>query len=153
MELLLDRKHKLPGYSIGLLYIDGELFCNTLENTDRGLKQDMTLTEIAKLKKSGITAIPTGRYKILMNIISPKYKTKSAYQFCEGKLPRLFNVPGYSGILIHIGNYTKDTEGCILVGKNNVVGSVSNSTEYFLKLYSILKAAFNKNEEIIITIK
>jgi len=68
-------------------------------------------------------------------------------------MPRLLNVPGYEGVLIHAGNSAKDSSGCILVGKNTVVGKVTNSQNTFLELYAILKQANNKNEKITITIK
>jgi hypothetical protein len=70
----------------------------------------------------------------------------------KGFLPRLLEVPGYQGVLIHIGNYPKDTDGCVLVGYNTKKGAVMNSTQAFWKLYDILKAADDKKEEIWITI-
>ena len=66
---------------------------------------------------------------------------RPAYDFCDGYVPRLINVPAFDGILIHIGNTARDSAGCILVGKNTVVGKVLNSTETFHKLYAVLKAA------------
>ena len=141
MELKLVRKYKKSGYTIGKLYIDGVYFCDTLEDTDRGLRQDAAYATNKRLKVHGQTAIPTGRYQVTLGVQSPRFKLKAAYQFCNGYLPRLLNVPCFDGVLIHIGNYPKDTEGCILVGRNTVKGAVMESTETFKKLYSKLKSA------------
>ena len=150
MKLLLKTVAKKDKYTIGKLYIDGVYFCDTLEDTSRGLTQSMKEHEISKIKVHGNTAIPTGTYKITLNIISPKFSKYKQYKFCEGKLPRLLDVPGFEGVLIHIGNTPKDTEGCILVGYNKVVGGLINSTIAFKALYSKLLEAKNNNEEIII---
>ena len=68
MKLLLDRKWKKEGYTIGQLYVDGVFFSNTLEDKDRGLTSSMSLEEIKRIKKAGITAIPTGTYNVRMDI-------------------------------------------------------------------------------------
>ena len=103
MILTLDRKYKLPTYTIGKLYIDGEYFCDTLEDKDRGLTDDMTVSEISKIKIKNETAIPTGTYSITLNIVSPRFSVSSFYkQVCNGKLPRILNVKGFDGILIHV---------------------------------------------------
>ena len=149
MELTLKRIARKDTYTIGRLYIDGVRFCDTLEDTDRGLDQSMSLPVLRAKKRRGITAIPTGRYKVTLDVKSPKFSQKKAYDFCKGYLPRLINVPAYDGVLIHIGNYPKDTEGCILVGKNTKVGAVLESTITFKDLYERLKAT---KEEIYITI-
>ena len=61
MLITIDRAWKKDGYTISRLYVNGELFgCNTLEDTDRGLSQDMQLEEIKKKKVYGQTAIPIG---------------------------------------------------------------------------------------------
>jgi len=153
MKLTLNRIYKGETYTIGRLYIDGEYFCDTIEDTDRGLNDNMLVEEIKKIKKAGVTAIPTGIYKIVMNVISPKYsqvKYQKQYGYINGKLPRLVNVKGYDGILIHIGNTAKDTDGCILVGENKVKGQVINSTDTFKRLYKKLEEA---KDEITIEIK
>lgn len=67
--------------------------------------------------------------------------------------PRLLKVPGYEGILIHIGNSDTDTDGCILVGKNKAVGKVLESTVTFKALYEILKKTDERGEKIYIEIK
>ena len=150
MELELKRIARRETYTIGRLYVDGVRFCDTLEDTDRGLRQDMSMPVLRAKKRKGITAIPTGRYRVTLGVKSPKYSTYKQYAFCGGFVPRLINVPCYEGILIHIGNYPKDTEGCILVGRNTKVGAVLESAKTFRELYAVLKEA---EEPIYITIK
>ena len=148
LNIRIDRIAKKSTYTIGKLYLNGVYFCDTLEDTDRGLVQGMPLQKIKGLKIKGATAIPKGKYKVTMNVVSPRFSKRATYQFCQGKLPRLLNVDGYEGVLIHIGNTAKDTEGCILVGQNKVVGQVINSTVTFKKLY----AEMLKYQTIILTI-
>lgn len=152
LELTLHRKWKTPKYSIGNLYVDGEWICNTLEDTDRDLYQGMSKSDITKKKIYGETAIPFGRYKVTLNIQSPKYSKKKQYEKCNGYLPRLLNVPCWEGVLLHIGNYPADSLGCILVGYNEIKGAVVNSTTAFWKLYNILKKADDEGKQIWITI-
>lgn len=146
MKLLLNRFFKGDEYTIGRLYINDEYFCDTIEDADRGLLQTDDIDNINTKKIYGKTAIPRGTYKITLNVQSPKYKSYKQYNFCKGYLPRLLNVPGFDGILIHIGNYAKDSYGCILVGKNDHKGMVSNSTATFKKLYEKLSAIKNSED-------
>jgi hypothetical protein len=148
MELLLKRTVKAQDYTIGDLYIDNVFFCNTLEDTDRGLSQTQSLSEILSKKVYGKTAIPYGAYRIDMDTVSPKFKDRSWAKPYGGKLPRLMDVKGYEGVLIHTGNKPEDTLGCILVGINKVKGSVANSTEYFHKLMTVLLNARKSGESI-----
>ena len=143
MRLLLERKYKKQDYTIGNLYVDGVFFCNTLEDTDRGLTQSMELSELKARKIHGKTAIPSGTYRVVLNEQSPRFKEKSSYAFCNGYLPRLKDVPAYEGVLIHIGNYPRDTEGCILVGRNTMKGAVLESTKTFRELYGKMKGQTN----------
>lgn len=155
MKILIDRKWKKEDYTIGKLYVDGVFFSNTLEDRDRGLTSTMSIEEIKKKKKAGDTAIPTGTYKVRMDIPSPRFSKSNWYikNSNGAKMPRLKDVPGYDGVLVHCGNTAKDTEGCILVGKNDVKGMVTKSKDYFLKLYNIMYTAYKKGENIEITIK
>lgn len=134
MKLLLQRKYKKANYTIGDLYIDGKWFSNTLEDRDRGLTQDMDLEDILRIKVYGETAIPTGTYRIDMNTISPKFKDRSWAKPYKGKIPRLLNVPGFDGVLLHPGNSANDSLGCVLVGNNTQVGKVLNSQAVFKRL-------------------
>lgn len=147
MKLKLIRKYKKSNYTIGKLYIDGVYFCDTLEDKDRGIRSEMSLEEIKKLKIKGQTAIPSGKYRITLNVLSPKYSKVQKYKaFNKGYMPRLIDVKGYDGILIHAGNTIEDTEGCILVGKNKQVGKVLDSMVTFQSLYNKLKTDKNNLE-------
>lgn len=142
-NLILKRLYKKDTYTIGKLYLNGEYLCDTLEDVDRGLSSDMDINEIKSKKVYGETAIPTGTYKVTLNVVSP---TLSKYQFyrdvCNSKVPRLLNVKGFEGILIHVGEGKNGhllTNGCILVGKNTIKGGLTNSREMFKMLYNKLK--------------
>ena len=139
MILTLDRKYKLPTYTIGKLYIDGEYFCDTLEDKDRGLTDSMFVSEISKIKIKKETAIPTGTYKVTITY-SNRFKKN---------MPLINDVKGFEGIRIHSGNTNQDTEGCVLVGFNKVKGNVINSRDTYNKLFSVL----SKSNNITITIK
>lgn len=142
MELILNRIAKKATYTIGKLYVNGTYLCDTLEDKDRGLTKEMSIKEITSKKVYGETAIPTGKYQVIMSY-SNKFKKV---------LPLLLNVPGYAGIRFHSGNTANDSLGCILVGQNKVVGKVINSRDTMNKLQGILTEACKK-EKIYITIK
>ena len=154
MELLVDRKWKKQSYTISNLYINGEWFCNCLEDADRGLDNSMSEDMIRTLKKPSITAIPRGTYEITLDVVSPKYSKVQFYKdICNGKVPRLKNVKGFDGILIHAGNTDKDSSGCLLVGQNKVKGQVVNSKETFKQLYKLLQDGNSRGEKITIKIE
>ena len=142
MELKLIRKYRKTDYTIGILYINNEYFCEILEDIDRGLKDSMSLEEIKKIKIKDQTCIPYGKYQILMTY-SPKYKKI---------MPLINNVKGFEGIRIHSGNTNKDTSGCLLPGFNKIKGQVINSRETFNKLYSLIQTAINNKENVTIEI-
>jgi hypothetical protein len=143
MKLKLQRRFSGKGYTIGSLCIDGEYFCDTLEDVDHGLTQTMPPEEIRRIKIPHETAIPTGVYRVIVNLSPAKRRM----------LPRLLNVPGFTGILIHSGNTENDTSGCILVGENKVKGKVVNSTLYEKRLVEILTGAQERGEMMEIEIE
>lgn len=138
MKIRLVRKYRKEKYTIGKLYIDGEYFCDVIEDKDRGLDDSMTVREILDIKVKGQTAIPYGTYKVEITY-SPKYKRL---------MPLLLNVKGYSGIRIHSGNTAKDTEGCLLVGQNKKVGMVLNSRNTYQKLFARMQGEKDISIEI-----
>lgn len=150
MKLVLKRINNQDNYCEGKLYIDGIYQCDVIEDTDRGLTNEISITEIQSKKVYGETAIPKGTYQITLDVVSPKFKDRSWATFCEGKLPRLLDVPGFEGVLIHVGNKAADSLGCLLVGQKSSDGIVSNSTQTFKDLYYKLKQA---TDQITITIE
>lgn len=135
MQLKLNRIFKTNTFTIGELYINEKYVTDTLEDRVRPEGE----------KVYGKTAIPEGKYEIELTH-SPRFKKI---------LPEILNVPNFSGIRIHTGNSSKDTEGCIIVGtwdgeKEDWVGS---SKIAFDKLMSLLEEATNNKEKITITVK
>lgn len=150
MKLVLKRINNQDNYCEGKLYIDGIYQCDVIEDVDRGLTNEMSVTEIQSKKVYGETAIPKGTYQITLDVVSPKFKDRSWATFCEGKLPRLLDVPGFEGVLIHVGNEASNSLGCLLVGQKTKDGWISNSTQTFKDLYYKLKQA---TDQITITIE
>ena len=154
LKLVVKRIAAKADYTIGHLYVNGERFCDTLENTDRGLDSQMPLDDLMKRKVPGKTAIPIGTYRITMNRKSPKFSKIEYYrEFCGGYMPRLLRVPGFEGVLIHRGNRENATEGCLLVGDNTSKGGLSNSKgqwEALMKQY--LLPAKENNVPVTITV-
>lgn len=154
MELSLTRIATNDRYTIGRLKIDGKPFCDILEPVDRGLSSDMPLNKIKRIKVHGKTAIPTGRYRIDMKTVSPRFKNRTWAKQFGGVLPRLLDVPFYAGVCMHVGNDENDTEGCLLTGYNKVKGKVVDSVKAFAILMSdYLLPADKRGEEIWIEVK
>lgn len=135
MELTLNRIFLGSSATIGELLINDKHLCDTLEDRVRSEGE----------KVYGKTAIPEGTYEVKLTH-SPRFKKI---------LPEILNVPNFSGIRIHTGNSSKDTEGCIIVGtwdgeKEDWVGS---SKIAFDKLMSLLEKATNNKEKVTITVK
>jgi hypothetical protein len=127
------------------LEIDGKFECHTLEDTDRGLTNEQSDTDITANKVFGKTAIPTGQYEVIMNY-SKRF---------DCVMPLLLGVKGFEGIRIHLGNTEEDTHGCILVGihKTDDDGheTLTQSGYAFLQLKRKLLVAAKK-EKVFITI-
>jgi len=133
MKLKLVRKFKGTSYTIGDLYIDGELFCNVVEDVVRDLPDTCPNTPKGidckcPQKVHSQTAIPEGTYKVVLSMSSRFKKI----------MPEILNVPHFRGIRIHSGNKSTDTEGCLIVGKNTIVGQVTESRVTFNKLMALL---------------
>jgi heme-degrading monooxygenase HmoA len=102
MNLILKREYFGDTFTVGKLYKDDQYIGYTLEDKVREVKG----MPISTWKEFGNTAIPEGTYKVSVTF-SNRFKLK---------LPQLLDVPGFTGVRIHTGNSSKDTEGCILIG-------------------------------------
>jgi len=154
MLVLLHRRYRLDGYSIGKLYVNGQYVCDTLEDTDRGLDDDMPEKEIIRKKVYGKTAIPTGMYHVSMDTVSSKFRSRVWAKPYGGCLPRIQSVKGFNGVLIHVGNKPDDTLGCVLVGRNTIKGQLTESAKTFFRLMDdYLAPAASRGEDIIISIE
>jgi hypothetical protein len=106
----LQRTHFNESYIIGTLSHNYNHLCNTLEPTS--------------------LRCPTGDYQL-----DATYSTKF-----NKILPELVSVPGRTGIRIHPGNTVKDTTGCILVGVNSDVGTLTDSTIYVEQITDLINS-------------
>lgn len=138
MEILLHRLDVRPDRTLGVLMIDGQFVCHTLEDVVR----EVTGEPVSSWKIPGKTAIPRGTYPLRMSY-SPKFKRI---------LPLIDDVPGFEGIRIHSGNVPEDTEGCILVGLREYKGQLLNSREALAQLTLKLNGAALVGEKMTITI-
>lgn len=154
MEILVYRKWKKPDYTVGRLSVDGVFMANTMEDIDRGLDDGMQDWMIRNKKIPNVTAIPTGRYQVEMDVVSPRFSKYPFYMdVCQGKLPRIKNVKGFEGVLLHCGSDHSNSSGCILLGLNKQKGKLTDSKETFKKIYALMKEAHDKGETIYITIE
>lgn len=131
--------------TIGTLHVNGTFECFTLEDTFREVKID------------GETRIPSGSYEIKLRTeggMNGRYSKK--YGSDHKGMLWLQDVPGFEWVYIHVGNFAKDTEGCLLVGtscdsdKGNQ--SIGASVDAYKKLYAKVATAIESGEEVTIEI-
>ena len=125
--LVLKRIFQNDKYTIGKLYLNDTYLCDTLEPP----------------KYVNHPCIDKGTYRIVY-----QYSNKFGRN-----MPFLLSVNGRVGIMIHPGNYPKDTQGCILVGLNLAKGSVSNSKQTFQNVNSIIQGVVNLTGSETITVQ
>jgi hypothetical protein len=163
MELILTRIAKRKAYTIGRLsfvervddeYLAGErevYFCDTLEPPVVEMKTTMSLEEVlrspVKTQSMKPFAIPEGRYAVVVTW-SPKFKMFLPLLVVDQVFNGLFQ-----GVRIHMGNTVKDTRGCILVGRNQIVGQLLESRKWLYELKQKIVEAKNRGEAVWLTIK
>jgi len=151
MQIKLIRDIFTDTETLGKLFIDDVFFCYTLEDRLRHLKDSDSLDYINNIKVKGATAIPSGKYRVILSI-SNRF----------GRLmPEVLNVKGFAGIRIHGGNDHTNSEGCILVAENRFINKQSplkkNIFNWIQKskentLTSLIQKAINKSDKVYLTI-
>lgn len=102
---------------IFLVYKVGETLCSTLsilQDTDSNRNICWIIEDgYREQKVKGETRIPHGRYRVIKRThgrIAAKMRKRFGYKY----IFELEGVPNFTDILIHPGNFIKDTEGCLL---------------------------------------
>lgn len=113
MRLTVLREPSVRGVTFSAVYVNGAFQCWGLEDVMR----EQPGLPVAAWKIPGQTAIPSGRYALVLSM-SPRFQTA---------LPEVLNVPGFTGIRIHAGNSAEDTDGCLLVGTGRTQKWVTGS--------------------------
>lgn len=136
LHMRLLRHTAKDGATVGTLLVNGAFECYVLEDFIRPEGE----------KVFGETAIPFGAYSVIINL-SPKFNRR---------LPRLVDVPGFGGILIHPGTTKEHTHGCLLVGRHYVLEPsphLVDSKVAFNALFQKLDAASQRGEQITISVE
>lgn len=131
MDLTLQRDPSADGCTLGRLSKGGLFVAYTLEDIVR------------PVKVPGETAIPAGRYKV---VITPSTRFGRL-------LPEIQDVPGFTGVRIHSGNVASDTAGCVLVGKGKAPGMVTQSRLALAQVQSLIASAQARHEPVWLTIQ
>jgi hypothetical protein len=135
MILSIRRDQFAPDFTLGMFLIDGVYFGEICEDTDRKL-------EAGGEKQYGRTAIPRGRYKIVL----------SRSQRFGKIMPEVLSVPGFSGVRIHGGNHAADTLGCPLLGAIRTANGVRDCAAINQELINKIASCENRGEAVFLEI-
>lgn len=138
MQLRLIRDELATEWTLGKFYVDGNYYGETCEDTVR----EIPGVPVSQWKQPKVTAIPAGEYEVVLRY-SPKYKRIT---------PHLKDVDGFEWVLIHSGNSAKDTDGCILLGRNRIKGGVQDCATINQQLVLLLQVAEAKGEKSFISV-
>jgi hypothetical protein len=137
--LTVPRNESENGATVSEMFMDGVHECFVLEDEIR----EVPGVPVAKWKVPGKSAIPAGKYRVVLTM-SNRFKKV---------LPELLEVPGFSGVRIHAGNDKDDTEGCLLVGQERGSETVTRSRDAMVELMAALTGVIEQGESVWIEIK
>jgi len=135
----VDRNKSNADVTISRVYANGKFICHGLED------------EYRAVKKWGDTRIPAGTYNMAMRTkggFHNRYKRMFGAQH-KGML-HVLHVKNFKYILHHIGNYDKDTAGCLLLGRADYKAwAVWQSKKAYLRYYKLVAPAAIKGKLIV----
>jgi hypothetical protein len=141
MEIDVIRYNSVKSFSDGLVFINGLFQIHTLE------------PEYREVKIAGKKRVPNGRYKMGFRAeggFHNRYLKKFGAEFHKGML-EIKDIPDFKYVLVHIGNYRKDTLACLLTGMTNnadKAGFIGGSVEAYKKIYPPIRDALLKGEDV-----
>lgn len=116
--------------TIGDIRFDGDFFCYSLELSCR------------KGNSSGKLAIPAGTYEVTLGASSEsELEKKVGYP-----LPLINNVPGRTGIRMHIANWPHELEGCVAPGMRKDLDCVYDSGTAMKRLLEEIKLRLKRGK-------
>ena len=150
MELRIIRYKSNKNGTPGLLFLDGNYFCHTLELP---WKNNQVM----------VSCIQAGKYKLIQRKESGKgYDQKRLYigrpleKIMSNGMIEISDIPGRKWILIHSGNRISSVQGCVLVGDNCIQTwayyRVTSSRVAYDRLYPIVMGELLKGEDVYIDI-
>lgn len=139
VNIRLIREPSYQATTLGVVFVDGRFFSFALEDEVR----ERPGVPVDAWKVAGNTAIPAGRYRVRLTH-SPRFGRV---------LPELVDVPGFTGIRIHPGNTSEDTEGCLLLGVQRADARVLSSRAACAELERRIRAALDRDDEVWIDIE
>lgn len=149
MKISVHRVEADAESTLGKLFIDGVFACWTLEDQAQ-----------PGGKVRGETRIPEGVYRLRQRKIGesrfdPSY-SKRFPDMHKGMI-EICDVPNFLGVLIHVGNFETETEGCLLVGLERGRDPrghlcVLRSVPAYMKIYPRIIAALARGEDVTLTI-
>jgi hypothetical protein len=140
MQLRLRREPTLLGrVTLGDLFVDEQWQCYTLEDAVR----EVPGIPVFEWKVQDETAIPFGAYRLGL-VDSPKFGPDTI---------TLLDVPGFTNVRIHQGNFPEDTDGCILVGATRHGASIGESKLALAALKHIVVPELTAGNEVLLTIE
>jgi hypothetical protein len=142
MEIVISRKWMTAASTTSQLTIDGQNPDGVPVFVIEDKVREIAGRPVKEWKVPGQTAIPTGRYRVVLTMSNRFGKI----------LPEVLNVPGFSGIRIHPGNTAADTEGCLLPGLTRANDFVGNSRAAFEIVNKKISAAIASGAEVWLTI-